>query len=720
MEVIENIVVVGSGVMGAGIAGQIANAGFKVYLLDIIPTNAAVRNILAKQAIAKLVSIYPNNIIPGNIEDDIEALKSADWIIEVIIERLEIKQDLYKKLEQHCQPSCIISSNTSTIPLKSLINERSERFKQYFLITHFFNPPRYMPLLELITSDFTKTEVVKIISDFLDVYLGKTIVKSNDTPGFIANRIGCYWLEVALTTAIEFGVSVEEVDSWLGKPVGVPSTAVFGLYDLIGIDTMQLIVASLKKNLAPEDDFLNISKKNQLVIEMIEHGYTGRKGKGGFYKISKDEAGNKIKEVIDLRTGIYHLSKNTFYSGNLKELIDSNHYVLTVISKTLSYAANLVAEASDSIYDIDQAMKLGYSWKFGPFELIDMLGASYFKQKLEQQNLPVPKILSAAQPFYQQNSYFNGVDYSPIIYPKGIILLKDYKNILVNDSARIFDLGDNIAAIEFTSKMAMADHDVFNLILDFFAHYSGNFKGLILVGGQVNFSVGGNLKFILDMAETKNFHAVDEYLKLGQAVMITLKYSPIPVVSALKGMALGGGSEFLLHSSATVAHIETNSGLVETGIGLIPSWGGCKEMILRSKTNEDLISSFKHILAGSVSSSAYELQSMLQLKNFHIAINSNRVLGDSKNLCLQLDHPITQEMVQSKIEINWEQIIFSLNLKGYDQIIAQELVSIFTSNDLGEAALLDQERAIFIKLLHNSFTQERIKYMLSVGKRLKN
>ena len=729
------IVVIGSGVMGSGIAAQIANAGLKVHLLDIIPIDADDRNIIAKQAIIKLQNTMPPplakqelaaNIILGNLEDDLEVLKSADWIIEVIIEKLELKQILYKKLEQYCQPNCIISSNTSTIPLAKLIENRNNNFKQHFLISHFFNPPRFMPLLELITSKFTKIEVIKAVSDFLDIDLGKTIVKSNDSPGFIANRIGCYWLEAALTTAIEMGITVEQADSLLGKPIGIPKTAIFGLYDLIGIDLMKLIAKSLSNSLTADDDFLKVSKPHPLINKMIEDGYTGRKSKGGFYRIIKGADSSKTKESINLKTGEYSLSEEIICPiTNIRELIDNNTYALKVLSRTLSYAAGLIPEATNNLSDIDQVMKQGYNWKFGPFELIDQIGPSYFKQKLEQQNIKVPDILDKLedQSFYQNNCYFNNDgNYTPIIRPEGIILLESFKIVEKNNSAKILDIGNNIAAIEFTSKMAVANLDVFNLIIQFFSDYSYSNKGIVIANNQANFSVGGDLSFMLEMAENKNWQAIDNYLKLGQTVMMKIKNSPIPVVCGAKGMALGGGCELLLHSTAVVAHLETNAGLVETGVGLIPSWGGCKEMILRSNSVENLINAFKNILAGNISSSSYQMQDMLKLENFKLCMNLNRVISDSKELCriTKTSWFPKEDLAFKNIKVDWQPIIDSLNLSGHDLTIAKELSSIFSQANPSENSLLEQEREIFIRLIQTAQTQERIRYMLKTGKRIKN
>ena len=725
IQTIGPIVVIGSGIMGSGIAAQIANAGLKVYLLDI-------NDVLAQQAIAKLENSNAlaspaliNNIIPGSLENNLAAIKSADWIIEVIIENLELKQQLYKKLEQHCSLDCIISSNTSTIPLKQLIEGMSKNFKQNFLITHFFNPPRFMNLLELITSEFTSEDSTKQISDFIDIHLGKTIVKCNDTPGFIANRIGCYWLETALSIAINHNIPVEDMDYMMGEIIGVPKTAIFGLYDLIGIDLMSLISQSLCKNLNHDDDFVQVNKiTTPLIKQMIEQGLTGRKGKGGFYRVSSDEHGKKTTEILDLKTQKYYPAKaSSLKYQNIQELIENNPYAFMVLSKSLSYAASLIPEISDDLSAIDQAIKLGYNWKFGPFELIDLIGPDYFSKKLLEQNLAIPPILQQLgnRKFYQQNNYFTKNGYSPIVQPEGIIFVKDFyqqQAICKNTKCSTWNIFEKTALIEITSKMAMLEMDVFQLIDEFFEQHSHKFKAIIIANDQANFSAGGDLKFMLAMAQEKNWLAIDNYLKLGQQIMLKLKYSPIPVIAALKGMALGGGCELLLHSTSISVHINSNSGLVETGVGLIPSWGGCKEMILRSTTAEDLIKAFQNILMGKISSSAYELKDMLKLDQLNIIMNHNRVLEDAIAQSSRI--LVNNKQKTSSIKITPEQLLGNLQLIGYDQVIAQELASLFLSSNPNEEDLLEQERAIFIKLMHNQGTQERISHMLTHGKRLKN
>lgn len=731
MNNINNIVIIGSGVMGAGIAAQIANANLKVHLLDIVPSGISDRNILAKEAIKKLVPSLASKdqislITPGNIEDDLEVLSSADWIIEVIIEKIELKQSLYKKLEECCKKNVIISSNTSTIPLNGLIDGMSDNFKKNFLITHFFNPPRFMQLVELVYSSFTDKHNIDTMVNFLDINLGKTIVKSNDTPGFIANRIGCYWLLTALHQALEMNMNVEEVDALMSKPLGIPVTGVFGLYDLIGIDVMQLIINSLVNNLNIEDDFVKSNKLCPLVEQMIANNLIGRKGKGGFYRIYKDEQGNKIKEVINLKTGEYQEFNPSFISyNNIEEIIQNSEYGLKVISKTLSYAANLWGEVSDSLFDIDQAMKLGYNWKYGPFELIDLIGPAYFKQLLERQKLSIPPILDQVGDgrFYQQNKYFIGMHYISIKRAKDIILLKDFKSdgaVCKNDSASIWNMGEKIAVLEITSKIAILDHDIFNLILDFYQNYSSQFKALIIANEQTNFSVGGNLKFMLEKAKMKAFKAIEDYLKLGQQAMLQLKYSAIPVVSAHKGVAFGGGTEILLHSNAVVAHVEASGGLVEAAVGIIPGWGGCTELVLRSKTAEEKINAFKNIILGNIFKNSHQLQENFKFKNFLMVMNVNRVLCESKKLALNLaiNYQILTPQLPMVFDVDWDEVITSLNLNDYDQIIAKELVKIFSATNLTEENLMNLEREIFISLLHNQHTLDRMNYMLKTGSRL--
>jgi 3-hydroxyacyl-CoA dehydrogenase len=376
---------------------------------------------------------------------------------------------------------------------------------------------------------------------------------------------------------------------------------------------------------------------------------------------------------------------------------------------------------SDSIYDIDQAMKLGYNWKFGPFELIDQIGADNLKHALLQQKMIVPPILASLkrdQNFYQNNSYFTGTNYINISRPEGVIFLSDFKQLLAsNSSGNIWDIGDKVAALEINTKMAVLDSAVFNMIIEFFTNKASDHKALIILGGSSNFSAGGNLQFMLDMALKEDWQAIEEYLELGAKAMLSIKYATIPVVCALKGMALGGGAELLLHSSMVIAHAEANSGLVEAGVGLIPGWGGCKELILRSKTEADLIKAFKNIIEGKISTCGYELQQMFGLDNFNISMNINRVVGDAKAACIDFK---SSQHSRSVVIVNWDKIIAEMNLSGHDLVIAKKLVSLFENSNASEDELMKQEREIFIELLKSKATQERIAYMLEKGKRLRN
>ena len=695
---LNNIVVIGSGVMGSRIAAQIANSGHKVYLLDIVPEMSMDRNILSRQAIGKLGGVLSSpkkadNIIIGNLEDDIEVIKQANWIIEAIIENFEIKQQLYKKLEQYCLSSCIISSNTSTISLSKLTEKSSNNFKQHFLISHFFNPPRQMQLLELVTQ--ADLLVIKPVLDFIDIHMGKTIIRSNDTPGFIANRIGCYWLAIALELAMKMDVSIEEVDSIMSSPLGIPKTGVFGLYDLIGIDVMQLIFKSLYANLKPQDEFFQIH--SNILEEMVKSNMLGHKTNGGFYR----NLDNGEREVLDLRIRKYHLCKPIISPINgILEIFKSNDYARTVLCKTLNYAASLIPEVSDSVYDIDKAMKLGFNWKFGPFEMLDLIGPGYFKNHLRNP----AKILEVLgnRRFYQQDSYFNGKDYSKIT--KSIIQLSDYKikaPIMQNSSCSIWDIGNDIINIEITNKMGILNHQVFELILKSCNSHSK----IIIANEQSNFSVGGDLKFMLKEAD--NIVVLKEYLELGQAAMLALKNSS--VVSALKGKALGGGGELLLHSSKVIAHDLSNAGLIETRVGLIPAWGGCTELILRSKTADDLIKAFKNIALAKVASSADELEGIINSKEIDIVMNQNRVFEKAT----QVKQFIKVEKLKRKlIEVDWQEVISQMKLDSYQSFIAKELSYIFSQNHLSEKELMKLEIEIFIELISRKETREKIRAII--------
>jgi 3-hydroxyacyl-CoA dehydrogenase len=782
---IHKIAVFGSGVMGAAIAAHCANAGAEVTLLDIVPKDATNRNQLAIDAIERMSKASPSpfahpsfakRITPGNIEDDIAKLGDHDWMIEAIVEKLEIKQSLYKKLYDIRKKTAVISSNTSTLPLHELTKGMPEDFRQHFMITHFFNPPRFMPLLELVPGE-ADPKLVEEIRSFCDIALGKGVVDCNDTPGFIANRIGCFWLVAGLVEALKLGISVEEADSVMGKPLGFPKTGMFGLYDLIGIDLMPLIAKSMLATLPQEDAFRHIYAEPELVTKMIADGYTGRKGKGGFYRMVKDDKGGKKKEVINLKTGEYakpqkpQLASVEAAKSGLATLMThpdiGGQYAWSVMRHTLAYAASLIPEISSSLSDVDAAMRMGYNWKYGPFELIDRLasegksGPAWFAEKLKAENNTVPPLLEKAgdKPFYAIEN-----NQRTVLTPKGahapIPLRQDAwqladktrgkEPLLKNASARLWDVDDGVFCIELTSKMNSVDPDIMTLIVQSVQEVQKRgAKGLMIGGDAENFSVGANLNLLLFVSNVAAWDQIDTILKQGQDAYMALKYAPFPVVAALGGMALGGGCELVLHCDAVQAHLESYIGLVEVGVGLVPGWGGCKEMALRWLQNPPaggpippLGKVFEMLATGKVSTSAYDAMDMQILRKQspaggdRISMNRARLLADAKSRLLELAEHYTPP-VQAGLRMPGPSALEALMLgaeslhqqgkaSAHDMTVARYLATVITGGDTdmtsesSEQDLLDLERKVFIPLLKTSQTLARIEYMLANGKPLRN
>ncbi|HYG90312.1 MAG TPA: 3-hydroxyacyl-CoA dehydrogenase NAD-binding domain-containing protein, partial [Azospirillum sp.] len=523
---IKRAAVIGAGVMGSGIAAHIANAGIPVVLLDIVPKNAEDRTAVAKGALEKLKKadpaafMHPKNarlVTPGNLEDDLHLLADCDWIVEAIIEDVALKADLYKRIDPVRKPGSVVSSNTSTIPLNMLTEGQSETFKADFLITHFFNPPRYMRLLELVTSEQTRADAAESIAAFCDRALGKGVVRCKDTPGFIANRIGVYWIQAAVNLAIELGITVEEADAIVGRPMGIPKTGVFGLMDLVGIDLMPHIAKSLLGTLPTNDPYRSVYREHAVIQNMIAEGYIGRKGKGGFYRLNK-EGGRKVKEAIDLQTGQFRPSEKPKLESlaaagkDLRALAEypdkTGAYARKVLAHTLSYAASLVPEISNSIVAVDEAMRLGYNWKFGPFELIDTLGTSWFAELCRSEGIPVPALVAQAdgRTFYRVENgklqyLTTGGIYDDVMRPEGVLLLSDVKRatgkpVWKNGSAALWDIGDGVLCFEFTSKMNALDDGTmaaYGKAMALIGDGKGQWKALVIHNGADNFSVGANL-----------------------------------------------------------------------------------------------------------------------------------------------------------------------------------------------------------------------------------
>ena len=602
---IAKVAVIGAGVMGASIAAHISNAGIPVYLLDIVPENAAHRSIIAETAIKKLLKTEPSPfmhkhnarlITPGNIDDHLQWLADADWVIEAVIEQPQIKKALYRKLDSVCRKDCLISSNTSTLPLHLLVDGLPDSFKERFMISHFFNPPRYMRLLELVSGPHTRPELVKALSRFADIQLGKDCIVCKDTPGFIGNRIGIYWMQCGLQEAIALDLTVEQADAVMSL-FGIPKTGLFGLMDLVGLDLIPHILGSMEKALPPEDAFHQVRQLPELVQNMIAEGYTGRKGKGGFYRLNDEHQ----KEAIDLNTGDYSLSEKpdltaiqTAKKAGFQALLSCPDliafYAWRVLSKTLSYAAGLIPEIADDPVAIDTAMRSGYNWQYGPFELLDQIGVDWFVDKLRAENQIAPPLLASKRPLYQVSSgQLTVADlsgrYHPVHRADGVLLLSDIKlqhpPVLTNASASLWDIGDGVACLEFHSKMNTLDKDTLTLIRQSIAKVRSEFTALVIHNDGENFSAGANLSLLVQAIHSGHWAAVTQLITEGQQTYKALKYAPFPVVGAPSGLALGGGCEILLHCDAIQAHAELYMGLVEVGVGLIPGWGGCKEYLRR-------------------------------------------------------------------------------------------------------------------------------------------
>jgi 3-hydroxyacyl-CoA dehydrogenase len=769
---IAKVAVLGSGVMGSGIAALIANAGVPVVLLDIVAKGDANRNALTEKAVQKQLEAKPPGfthknkaklVTTGNLEDNLELLKDVDWIIEAVLEKLEVKHDVYRKVDAVRKKGSVISSNTSTLPLHVLVDGMNDAFAQDFMITHFFNPPRFMHLLEMVAGEKTRKDAYTTIERFADVKLGKGIVNCKDTPGFIANRIGVFWMMVGLLDAMRLGISVEEADAVMGKPVGIPKTGIFGLFDLIGIDLMPHIAKAMLDTLPPNDAFRTLYQEPELVKKMIADGYTGRKGKGGFYRLNT-EGGKKIKEAIDLKTGEYHPQKKASLEsiagkGGIGALMTHSdvggQYARSVLGKTLAYAASLIPEMSDDIISVDNTMKWGYNWKMGPFEMIDKIGVANVIKSLEAEKISVPLLLAnaAGKPFYKvennTRTYFTTKgEYTPLPQAEGVWFLADKKlgakPILKNGSAALWDVGDGIACLEFTSKMNSIDPDILTLVMKSIDAVKQGFKGLMIGSDADNFSVGANLGFILYAANMAAWPMISDVIKQGQHATMGLKYAPFPVVAALGGMALGGGCEFVLHSDAVQAHIESYPGLVEVGVGLIPGWGGCKEMLLRHVEGlpqggamPAIAKVFETIGMAKVAGSADDAKDMKILNNAcHISMNRARLLPDAKTLCLSLaenytpPEPKTVSLpgptAKTALLLALDQLVAQGKATPHDVTVSRALAGILSGGDtditetITEQQLLDLEHAAFMNLVKTKESLARIEFMLENGKPLRN
>jgi 3-hydroxyacyl-CoA dehydrogenase len=774
---IEKAVVIGAGVMGAGIAAHLANTGIQVRLLDIIPKDGADPNALAKGAIRKMLKAQPAPFMskgaaglvrPGNLEDDFRHVGEADWIIEAVVEDLAIKRKLYRLIEKSRKTGSIVSSNTSTLTAESLTKGLSATFAGDFVITHFFNPPRYMRLLELVAGPRTRPEVVETMREFCDRRLGKGVVLCHDTPSFIANRIGSFWIQCAVVEAIDRGLSVEEADAIMSRPLGIPKTGVFGLLDLVGLDLLPLIDRNLAATLPEDDAYHGIRREIPVIAKMIECGLIGRKSVGGFYRLNTD-GGKRVKEAIDLTTGKYELAQRPALDSlaasraqGLKALVEHDDkggkYAWAVLSKTLAYAAGLVPEIADDIYAVDRALQLGYNWTYGPFELIDRIGADVFADRLRHDGVEVPDLLDAAARsggFYrihegrQQHLAVDG-DYRDIAKPEGVIDLTDIKlaskPIKRNGSASLWDIGDGVACLEFHTKLNAIDPDVLAMMRKSIDIVTADFKALVIYNDGDQFSAGANLGLALFAANTAMWPMIEDTIAEGQKTLAALSRAPFPVIAAPSGLALGGGCEIVLHADAVQAHSETYIGLVEAGVGVVPAWGGCKEMLSRlaSATGRSggpmppITAAFETIGLAKVATSAFEAKELCFLKPTDgVTYNRERLLADAKARALDLveeyqpAEPAELTLPGPTGRAALRLAVRDFKAKGvaseHDAAVADALAEVLTGGtkaDMTEPVTADRvltlEREAFMRLVKTDKTLARIEHTLETGKPLRN
>ena len=738
---IKRVVVIGSGTMGSGIAAHLCNANIPVTLLDLKTeiSEKARERIYSSRPPLLLDKLKINNINIGNINDNFGVVKDADWVVEAVVEKIDIKHNLYEKIFKTRKAGSIVSSNTSSIPIKVLSENLSEEDKKDFCITHFFNPVRYMGLLEIVKNENNDLEKINFLKDFCETLLGKGVIVCNDTPGFLGNRVGVYAMQVAMTEAFKMKLSVEEADAVFGRPMGIPKTGIFGLYDLIGIDLMADVLKSLIKELPEIDKFHKIAKEVPLITKLIETGYTGRKGKGGFYRVNK-ESGKKVLEALNLETGEYASSKKINIKSDkvdLKNLINRKdkygNYAWSVISEIIKYASSLVPNVTKEFNDIDEAMRLGFNWAKGPFEMLEEIGVKNFFEKVDSfENNEFLERLSKSknENFYGERQKYTNIETLGKIKRKAIKIDK-------NDSAEIFRFKDfNI--VEFTTKANALDYDSMDCLK------KATDKPLIIINESMQFSAGVNLNYVMDFAKQKDFKSIEKFIKYFQETCKHLKYCKNPVVSAPSGLTLGGGFEVLVQSNFVVTHTNIVMGLVETIVGLVPAGGGCKEMLWRwSQTDEAKkdpnfapLKVFDIIGYAKTVTSPVEAEPLQYLKpedkkimnrNSLLPI-SRKILEENKNFKSPIEckfnlsgKVVKEKMIQVLEKLYNEKIILDHGME-----VGKELANILSGGEtsldktLSEDDLFKLELDSFMRLIETTKTQERIKHTLATGKPLVN
>ncbi|OMP67837.1 3-hydroxyacyl-CoA dehydrogenase/enoyl-CoA hydratase family protein [Domibacillus epiphyticus] len=770
---IRKAAVIGSGVMGSGIAAHLANIGIPSILLDIVPENAKNRNELSESAIRKLFKQKPaplsskqnaHLITAGNLEDDLDKLAEADWIVEVVVERLDVKKAVFEKVDRHRKPGSIVSSNTSGISVEAMKEGRSKDFRKHFLGTHFFNPPRYLKLLEVISTSETDPDVLYYMKKFGEDVLGKGVVFAKDTPNFIANRIGTYGLLKTMHVMTEMNLSPGEVDSITGPLIGRPKSATFRTLDVVGLDTFIHVAKNVYDLVDGEEKA--IFNVPEALLKMRDKGWIGAKAGQGFFK--KDgktilELDLNVMEYIErkkMKAASIERAKQQKGSMKWKTLVYSDdqagQFIWNMLAPTLLYSARLTGEIADDIVSIDRAMKWGFGWSEGPFEIWDKIGIADSINKMESDGHIIPDWVKEmdGDTFYKNGLYYDpsSQSYNPIEKnPKAIDLkqLKQEGNVIKqNSGANLIDLGDGVALLEFTSPNNAIGMDIVQMINTAVDEVEKNYKGLVIGNQGKNFCVGANLAMILMAAQDDDIWEIDMVVKGFQQAMMKVKYSAKPVVAAPFGMTLGGGTEVCLPAAHIQASMETYMGLVEAGVGLIPGGGGNKELYIRhleqlpAGVTVDLQAVankvFETIAMAKVSTSGAEARDNNFLyKADGISANHDHLLHDAKQAVLHLygkgytapvrkKVPVTGETGYATLLLGAQSMHASGFISDYDLTIAKKLAWVIAGGkvpfgtEVDEQYLLDLEREAFLQLVAQPKTQERMHHMLVKGKPLRN
>ncbi len=797
--------VLGAGTMGARIAAHLANAGVPCFLLDIVPTELSsderrrgltlsspeVRNRIVRAGFEAAKKSRPaafftpdaaRLVTLGNFEDNLAWCGQVDWIIEAVAENLEIKRNLLARVEQHRRPGTIVTTNTSGLPVRLIAEGRSEDFEQHWAGSHFFNPPRYLKLVELIPGPLTRPEVLAVLEETCDRRLGKGVVIAKDTPNFIANRIGTFSMLNALRLMVELGMTVEEVDACTGPAVGWPKSATFRTADIVGLDVLVHVVRNIFDH-AENDESRQIYQVPPLIEAMMKRGWLGEKTGQGFYKRVKKDGDSEIltldwqkmeyrprqkakfgsieagKAVEDTRERLRALVRPAMDGKGDK----ANQFLWGSLSETCLYAARRVPEIADRIVDVDRAMRWGFAWEFGPFEMWDTLGVEPMAKALEKEGKKLPpvalKVLaSSAKSFYQsaqgQTRYFDlgATTYKPVDEPPGIIVLKALKErskvVQENSGASLIDLGDGVVCCEFHAKMNAIGADIAAMLHAGLKRLETDFDAMVVANQAANFSVGANLMLLLISAQEEEWDDIHTAVRQFQNVNMAIKYAPRPVVVAPQGMALGGGCEISLHGGRIHAAAEAYIGLVETGVGLIPAGGGTKEMLIRANEHAaagedlDLFHAlkpvFENIAMAKVSTSAEEARGLGYLRPADvIAMNRDRLVADAKETALALVRTGYRPPAPAEIRVLGEEFLAAaklaihMMLRGeyiteYDAVVGRKLANVLAGGALSapqtvsEQYVLDLEREAFVSLCGERKTQERVAHTLKTGKPLRN